>query len=123
MHRPGRDRLGDDALVLRRAEELDACRSASWYAHAASGGSASCAAFFVLHFLPELLEEFELELLEEFELELLDEFELELLEEFELELPAATASGPPSARAVCGAAAAGAAATATMMPVAPSFVA
>ena len=78
--------------------------------------------FFFLHFLLELLDEFELELLEEFELELLDEFELELLDEFELELPAATATGPLSPRATCGAAA-GAAATATMIPVAPSFVA
>ena len=82
--------------------------------------------FFFLHFLlellDELLEEFELELLEEFELELLDELELELLDEFELELPAATATGPLSPRATCGAAA-GAAATATIIPVAPSFVA
>ena len=63
--------------------------------------------FFFLHFLHELLDEFE---------------NSQLLDEFELELPAATATGPLSPRATCGAAP-GAAATVTMIPVAPSFVA
>ena len=52
-----------------------------------------------------------------------DELELELLDEFEFELPIAMLARGLSGWAVRGAAAAGAAAMATTIPVAPSFVA
>jgi hypothetical protein len=120
MLRARRDRLGDDALVLGRAQELDTPAGAP----AQRPHRRQRLRFLAfLHFL----EEFELELLDEFELELLeellDEFELELLDEFELELPNAMLARALSGWADRGAAAAGAAATATTIPVAPSRVA